>query len=431
MGLRHVLVAVALAVAFAWMPPAAVSVGGQAPAAAAATTYKPATSNYVPPKTPWGDPDIQGVWDYQSMIPMQRPAELAGKATFTEAELAEWAKQRSPNQDQCGYGTKANQECTTAQLDNVGGYNEFWDCTDPACTTRHFVKDYRTSLIEDPSDGRIPPMTPEGRARMDEYNRTRPPSNESAGGVNIRSWDDFPAITRCIAEQTPNGPQMYNSGTYIQQVPGWVLIVRERLDTRVIAMDGRPAPGPQIRLWNGHSRGRWEGNTLVVETTNFTDKQIGGGVGSTVPAGVPFGNIRLTERFVPVSATRIHYYATVEDPTTWTRPWTFMLPWQKYDGYKLYEYACNEANISVGNALKGTLRQDEMAAKAKLPGALGTLVGSTEASVRERFGEPVAILGPRWEYEAVSGHPVYVFFTEGKVVSIRPNDLAFDQVRRR
>jgi hypothetical protein len=146
---------------------------------------------------------------------------------------------------------------------------------------------------------------------------------------------------------------MYNSGTYLMQNKDWVLIVRERLDTRIIALDGRPHTSGAIRQWNGDSVGHWEGNVLVVETKNFTDKQKGGGgSGAIVPGGIPFGNFHLTEYFVPVSPTRIEYYATVDDPKTWTRPWTVMIPWEKEEGYIIYEYACNEGNYSMGNALR-------------------------------------------------------------------------------
>ena len=333
-GLLALLIALAL--------PTVVPVSAQAPKTGEAT--------YTPPRTPWGDPDLQGVYDYQSMIPMQRPGELAGKKTFTDVELKEWAKTHTPNQDACGYGTRKNEKCTEAQLKAVGAYNEFWD-------NRKLVPDNRTSLIEDPADGRFPPLTPEAQKRQRELQGNFRPGPDGPERDTYYSWEDFPTVTRCIAEQTPNGVQMYNSGTYIMQSPGWVLIVRERLDTRIIPLDGRPHIDDKIRHWQGDSRGHWEGNTLVVDTTNFTDKQFRGGVGSTVPAGIPMANIHLVERFVPVSAKRIHYYATIEDPKTWTRPWTFMLPWEKDPTYQIYEYACHEGNVSVGNALRGERAQ--------------------------------------------------------------------------
>ena len=428
---RHLAAAGTLAIAVA----AVIDVAAQAPKPAATPTYTTSSTYvipkqaYVPPKTPWGDPDISGVYDYQSMIPMQRPADLAaaGKKTFTPRELIDWAKAHTPNQDQCGYGTKANEDCSVRQLDNVGGYNEFWD-------TRKIVPDNRTSLIEDPEDGRMPAMNAEGRRKLQEYRKIHPQNaDEGAGGnVTVHSWDDFPGITRCIAEQTPNGVQMYNSGTDIVQTPGWVTIVRERLDTRIIPIDGRGHIDDKVRQWNGDSRGHWEGNVLVVDTTNFTDKQAAGGVGATVPAGVLFGGIHVVEHFVPVSRDKINYYATIEDKTTWDKPWTFMLPWQRDDTYKIYEYACNEGNISVGNAIRGTAHiEDPTLTKPPVEKTTAGLIGSTEAQIKMKFGQPIGTIGPRLEYETIEGQPVYIYVVDGKVTQVRPNDLMLDQVKAR
>ncbi len=343
MRFGHLLSAGALAVVIA-----SVTVAAQAPKPAATPSAPAArgTSTYVAPKTPWGDPDLQGVYDYQSMIPMQRPAQFAGKATMTPEELKDWAKAHTPNQDACGYGTRKNEECSEREKKSVGAYNEFWD-------NRNIVPDNRTSLIVDPPDGRFPPMTPEAQKLQKEIAGNVRQGPEGPERETYADWTEFPTVTRCIAEQTPNGVQMYNSGTYIMQSPGWVMIVRERLDTRYIALDGRAHAGKAIHEWQGDSRGHWEGSTLVVDTTNFTDKQARGGVGSTLPGGVPMGNVHLVERFVPVSAKRLEYYATIEDPKTWVKPWTFMLPWEKDPNYQIFEYACHEGNISVGNALRG------------------------------------------------------------------------------
>ena len=301
-----------------------------------ARPFTPPSSTYSPPRTPWGDPDLMGVWDYQSLTPMQRPGELAGKARFAnEAEYRAWAKTNAPNRD-----TETG----------VGAYNEWWN-------SRNFVVNLNTSLIVDPPDGRYPALTPEAEQRRKEI---------LAKASELASWEDYHALVRCIASQTPNGPQAYNSGTYIMQSPGWVAIIRERLDTRIIPLDGRAHIGDNIRHWNGDAVGRWDGNTLVVETTNFTDKQrLGGMSGASVPAGIPFGNFRLIEHFVPVSANRIEYYATVIDPTTWTRPWTFNLPWARDDEYKLFEYACHEGNYALPNSLRGERIQEAEAAKKR------------------------------------------------------------------
>ena len=419
----------ALAIVLASVSPALGPVAGQAQTAGAAT-WTPPKATYSPARTPWGDPDLQGVWDYQSRIPMQRPAQLKGKATLTEAELAEYAKTNTPNQDPCGVGTRENEDCTPEELAQVGAYNEFWN-------NRNVVLDNRTSLIVDPPEGRFPPMTPEAQKRQAAVQAAR------SGGDSARydSWEDFPTITRCISEHTPNGPQGYNSGTLITQSPGWIVLFRERLDTRIIPLDGRPHVDQNIRQWNGDSRGHWEGSTLVVETTNFTDKQfMGGGAGSTIPTGIPFGKIHLIERFVPVSAKRIHYYATITDPTTWTRPWSFMLPWERDETYQLFEFACHEANISIGNALRGDRLLEKQAAENAAKGTHSIdqtsagLIGGTEAAIRAKLGEPAAVdfNRTRWTYETVGGVLVlHVFFAEGKVKIVTPNDLPLDAVKKR
>ena len=224
MRYRWLISAGALAVALATVSSAVLPVAAQAPKAA---TYTPPKSAFTPPRTPWGDPDLQGTYDFQTIIRMQRPPELAGKKTFTEAELVEYAKKNTPNEDACGVGSRAGEVCSPEEDADVGDYNDFWD-------NRNFVKDYRTSLIEDPEDGRIPPMTPEAQKRLAEWQSAR----RARGPLD--SWEDFSTVTRCIAEQTPNGPQMYNSGTLIMQSPGWVMLIRERLDTRFIPLDGRP-----------------------------------------------------------------------------------------------------------------------------------------------------------------------------------------------
>lgn len=413
----------ALAAVLAGVAPAALPIAAQTPARpAATTTYTPPKSNFVPPKTPWGDPDISGIYDFQTIIRMQRAPDQAGKKFFTEEELKEYAKGNTPNEDACGTGSRVGEICTADEDAQVGDYNNFWN-------NRKWVKDLRTSLIEDPADGRIPPMTPEAQKRLADFQAAR----RARGPLD--SWFDFSTVTRCIAEQTPNGPQMYNSGTLIMQSPGWVMLIRERLDTRVIALDGRPHIDDKIRMWHGDSRGRWEGNTLVVDTTNFTDKQDMGGVGSTIPAGIPLGNLHLVERWVPISPTMIHYYATIEDPKTWTRPWTFMLPWQKDPEYTIYEYACHEGDLSIENALRGErmleARRAERAKTGPRPDHTIALVGQTEAQIRAKFGEPMSIVNTRWVYETANGNPLYLYFDQGKVKIAAPDDLPLEQVKKR
>ena len=420
----------------------AVPMAGQAPGGTPARFVIP-TSTYDPPKTPWGDPDLQGVYENHSIIPMERPASLAGKKTLTDAELAAFAGTRGVLDSLCAADDERCRKASVAQVDDVGSYNGFW-------TPRDFVKDNRSSLIEDPPDGRMPPMTAEATAIRDAYLRARPPSNEGASGnVDIRHWQDFDISSRCIAHQVPTGIMGYNSATYLMQSPGWVMLAQERSNTRIIPLDGRPHLGKGMGAWLGDSRGRWQGNTLVVETTSYANKQSGGGVGASVPAGIPFGNIRLVEHFVPVSPNRIHYYATLEDSKTWTRPWTFMQPWEKNrvpadsetagaavdrkapSSYQIYEFACHEGNESVGYALRGTSYK-RRAAEAKRPPAselVVSLVGRAEAEVRAKFGEPLDIRGPRWRYQTTSEVvQLYVFVEGGKVVRVRPDDLRLDEV---
>jgi hypothetical protein len=448
MGHRFLIAAGgSVAVVIATVSQAGISVAGQAPSPPA--TFTVPRSTYAPPKTPWGDPDLEGTYDNRGGVPMERPAALAGKKTFTDAEMA--ARRRGAGGgggDLCAPWKKDDAACKNAsveRLDNVGGYNSFWG------EGQGQVEDNRTSLIEDPVDGKIPPMTPQALAVQQAYLKVRGPiaqdtgSDDNYGRVTVyKHWLDFDILGRCIAAQTPTGSIPYNSARSIMQSPGWVMIAFERLNTRVIPLDGRPHLGQNIRSWQGDSRGHWEGNTLVVETTNFTNKQSGGGVGSSVRPGIPFGNIRLVERFVPVGPKRINYYATLEDSKTWTRPWTFMQPWQKdityvdvrgkAAPYEMYEYACREGDRGVENSLRGTMVEAERAKNTPRVAAsalVTTLIGGTEATVREKLGKPAAILGPRWEYHTTQfGGLFYVYFKDSKVASVTPNDIGFEQVAK-
>jgi hypothetical protein len=229
---------------------------------------------------------------------------------------------------------------------------------------------------------------------------------------------------------------MYNSGTLIQQSPGWVMLIRERLDTRFIRLDKTPHVDSKIRLWHGDSRGWFEGSTLVVDTTNFTAKQIMAGVGSTLPAGVPMDRVHLIERFVPMGQGRIHYYATIDAPAVWTRQFTFMIPWQKDPEYVIYEYACHEGDLSIENALRGERQLEtqraELAKKGVDPTSTGSLVGKTEADIRNMFGEPMDTVNTRWIYETRDhARPLYLYFDQGKVKIVAPNDMPLANVTKR
>jgi hypothetical protein len=224
------------------------------------------------------------------------------------------------------------------------------------------------------------------------------------------------------------------------------MIALERLNTRLIPLDGRPHSN--VRSWQGDSRGHWEGDTLVVETINFLDTPTNDGGGSVVPGGVSEGNVRLIEHFVPVSPNRIHYYATVEDSSTWTRPWTFMQPWEKdrvlsyndslgtvggkAEPYQMYEYACHEGNRSIGTALKRSWQDRQRPAAQTTRSTAGlspSLIGKTQDEIRAMFGEPAEVAGPRWNYRTADEIlQFFVFFENGKVVRVRPDDLPLDQI---
>lgn len=302
-----------------------------------------AAGEWTSPRTSWGVPDIQGVWDYQSTTPLERPSELSDKAVFTGEEAAE-LEQKSLQRN------SVDRRDGGAQADLDRAYGEIWYIRNP-------VRNTRTSLVVDPPDGRIPPLTPEAeqkRAIRSEYTRTHADSPDS--------WTDLATYARCLSRVMPRLPQGYNSGTLIVQTPGWVVLRYEQLDTRIIPVSDHPHVNENIWQWNGDSRGHWEGDTLVVDTTNFTDKQEFRTEG-IFSAGVQKGALHLVERFTRVDPTTINYEATLTDPTTWTKPWTFLLPWQKDDNYVVFEYACHERNYAMTNILSGARNQEKASEK--------------------------------------------------------------------
>jgi len=309
---------------FAQMPVA----GQQAPAGTAQKTAAP----FVPSRTAWGDPDLQGVYTFATLTPFQRPVALAGKDKLTPEEQ------------------KAQEEQLKAKLqENIAtnehfSYNALWFASDEGRPTG------RTSIIVDPENGRLPPLTPLGE-KIRAENAARAASKRIGKNELIETWEDLPNYNRCIARPMPRVTQEYNQGAEILQTPGFVTIFYESMhDVRVIPTDGRPHVDPSVRLWNGDSRGHWEGNTLVVDWTNFSDK--GRSDGSAPFGGFPQTNLHVTERFTRVNANTIDYLVTVEDPTIWTRPFTFDLPWRGDDPtYRgpddLFEYACHEGNYRM------------------------------------------------------------------------------------
>ncbi len=280
-------------------------------------------------RTPWGDPDLQGVWSNQTLTPLERPAQFAGKTHLTEAEAADYEARLRRETDADNRQPGTSRDVATA-------YNQFWwDRGD------RILPDRRTSLIVDPPDGKVPAMTPAARARVAADAEANRRESEFPAGP-----EDFDVYTRCIIRGAlPRLSTGYNNNYEIVQTPGYVAILQEQVhETRIVPLDRRPHLPGNVRQWLGDSRGRWEGDTLVVETTNFTDAVRG----STFRGATK--DMHLVERFRRVDETTIDYEFTVSDPATWVRPWTVKVPWHRPDGM-LYEYACHEGNYGLENTL--------------------------------------------------------------------------------
>jgi hypothetical protein len=323
----------------------AIAAGLVVPALAAAQAGQASSASRVP-RTPWGKPDLQGVWDFRSLTPMERPKELADKQTFTPEEAAQFEEDRT---------RRESRDQTDAQKEAAAGrvvpYNDFWFDWGTKVTSE------RTSLVIDPPDGRIPPLTPQAIAKRAARAEAR--KGVGTDEISPNGWiEELSAPVRCLVgfnAGPPVTPSAYNNNLQIIQTPDHVVIFVEMIHhARVVPLDGRPHLPQHIRQWMGSSRGRWEGDTLVVETTNRRED---GFRGSTQ-------DMKLTERFTRRGDGTLEYRATIDDPQTWTRPWTFMVPLAQSDE-NIYEYACHEANYYMENMLKGMRVQEEEAKSAR------------------------------------------------------------------
>jgi hypothetical protein len=289
------------------------------------------------PKTPWGDPDLQGIWSNTTTTPLERLPEAKDKANLTDAERETLARQVAERLDQ---------DKPPAQAGAVVPYNEFW--------YERGTLNNRTALIIDPPDGRLPAFTEQGQKRFAAIQASRKVSAAD-------SWLDRSAYDRCITRGVPGTmmPGFYNHNYQILQTPGYVAIVVEMIhDARIIPLDGRPHLPSDIRQWLGDSRGHFEGNTLVVETTNVNDKVF------ERSASTGFGgNVKMIERFTRSGADAIDYQFTIDDATTFTKPWTVSTPMMKIQG-PLYEYACHEGNYAMSGILGGARAEEKAAADA-------------------------------------------------------------------
>jgi hypothetical protein len=301
---------------------------------------KPAAA-WTPPRTPDGQPDLQGMWTNATITPFERPAALADKPFLTEQEAAALERQAAERR------ARADDAPIPG---NVGSYNDVWfDSGTRVVGTR------RTSLVIDPPDGRVP-VKPAAEATRD-----RNLTNEDSYAW-MSPWDR--CITRGPGRMFPAG---YNNAYQIIQTPGYVVIVHEMIhEARIIPVDGRPHLDQSIRLWTGDPRGRWEGNTLVVETTNFNDKGwIATNAASARLRGVPHSDaLRLVERFTRADADTISYEVTIEDPNIYTRPWTVAIPLTRDESYQIFEYACHEGNRAIENILSMARTAERRASEA-------------------------------------------------------------------
>jgi hypothetical protein len=291
---------------------------------------------YKAPRTPDGHPDLQGFWTNASVTPLERPKELGAKEFYTDEEMNDIRKRAQvPLPTAERGGTEAHYEFTQFGLDRSQAQIAF---------------SMRTSMIVGP-EGRVPPLTPEAQQRNAER-AARNKGHEFDGPENRTIQE------RCIVwgnEGPPMLPPGYNSFLQIVQAPGYVMIMQEMIhDARVIPLDGRPHAPQSVRRWLGDSRGRWDGDTLVVDTTNFTDQTNFRGSRE---------NLHVIERFTRADENTIKYEFTVEDPTTWAKPWSGELPLVKDKG-PIYEYACHEANYGMANNLKGARAKEKAAEDA-------------------------------------------------------------------
>ena len=300
---------------------------------------KPSAKSFTPPRTPDGQPDMQGIWSNAILTPLERPADLKDKAFFTKEEAAAYVK-RTIEQN-----NKDKRDGSGTDADVARAYNDFWWDRGTG-----IAKTLRTSLIVDPLDGRIPALTPLAQKRAEQVKEAR--RLHPADGP-----EDRPVGERCILLNSAGPPMMpsaYNNNYQVVQTAQTFVILNEMVhDARVIPLDGRPHVPQNIRLWMGDSRGHWEGATLVVDTTNFTNQTPFRGSGP---------NLHLTERFTRMDAETLLYQFTVDDPESFAKPWTAAIPSVRTTG-PILEYACNEGNYGMTGLLSAARSEEKKRSK--------------------------------------------------------------------
>ena len=319
-----------------------VTLSAQAPGPAPAKPAK-TTAPYVPAKTPWGDPDLQGTYTNkdENGIPMERPGQFAGKTVedVDDSEFAEILRER--------------QQRALASAAGIGGADTG---AGPVHWYEHYnAKNSRAWLITDPADGRIPALTPAGQKAAD----ARAMARKNSGRGPADSWEDRSLYDRCITRGVPGSmmPAIYGNAYDITQAPGVVAIRYEMIhETRVIPIDNSAHPAKSINWYMGSARGRWEGHTLVVETKNFNER---GAYRNANPE-----TYTLVERFTPVGPNKVEWSVTINDPATWTKPWTYSMNLTRDGSLPLFEYGCHEGNYGLANILSAA-RAEEKAGKEK------------------------------------------------------------------
>jgi len=280
-------------------------------------------------------PDLSGIWTNATVTPLERPKEFAGKEFLTKAEAAEFEKQAV-------YDADGDRRDGGAEADVGRAYNEFWRDRGKVVSTM------RSSLIVDPPDGKVPPLLPEAQKRNADLAAARRKLGGPFDGPEGRSLQE-----RCLLTPQAGPPMLpanYNSNYQIVQTPDYVAILVEMIhDARIVPLDGRPHVPKNVRLLMGDARGHWEGNTLVVETTNFSDKASFRGASE---------NLRVIERFTRTDEHTLLYQFTIDDPASWAKPWTGEIPMKKVPG-PLYEYACNEGNYGMAGVLAGARAEEK------------------------------------------------------------------------
>jgi hypothetical protein len=313
-----------------------------------------ADPSYKVPRTPDGRPDLQGVWSNNSVTPMTRPTQWKDRETITDAELQELKGLIAQHAEQSGdaifqnvvqlaLDTKAKGKFDQTSYDkSTGNYNQFW--------MADHDWDTRTSLVIDPPNGQFPPFTPEGQKRMAGFFRLANPDPSRRSGP-----EDLPVTERCLTYGAPRWGAGYNSYLQIVQAPDVVVLQQEMIhDSRIVSTTNKPHLPASVRQLHGDPRGRWEGDTLVVETTNYSD--------ATMLMGAS-RDARVTERYTRVSQDYINWVITVDDPATWTAPWSMMVRLKRTTD-QIYEYACHEGNYSMTGILAGARAEEKKAAEA-------------------------------------------------------------------